>query len=108
MMSDLPQNELTRLSDALAARTASAQQHVAALRAPGIRSLSAMVWRPGVAVASEQVFPKASEAELILSGGRKVAAGVAARHAGTNIVALLNDPENAPNLPPAAEPKLGA
>src|ERR1044071_6426232 len=108
MMSDLPQNELTRLSDALAAQTASAQQHVAALRAPGIRSLTATVWRPGVAVASEQVFPKASEAELILSGGRKLAARVAGRDAGTNIVALRYEPENEPQPPPAAEPKLGA
>jgi S1-C subfamily serine protease len=107
-MTEVPQDELSRLSDALAARTAAAQRHVAALRAPGARSLTATLWRPGVAVASDQVFPTESAAELVLPGGRTISAEVAGRDTGTNIVALRFEPGTEAAVPPAAESCLGA
>ena len=107
-MADLPQDELTRLSDTLVTRTAAAQRHVAALRVPGSRPLTATLWRPGIAVASDQVFPKESGAELVLHDGRTVPAQVAGRDAGTNVVALRFEPGTEPEVPPATEPQLGA
>jgi len=106
-MSDVPQDELTRLSDALAARAAAALHHVAGLRVAGARPLTATLWRVGVAVASDQCFPKASEAELVLPDGHSLAARVAGRDPATNIVALRF--EGGPELTAsAAEPRLGA
>jgi S1-C subfamily serine protease len=108
VMVDPVQDELTRLSEALAARTASAQRHVAAVRVPGARMLSATVWRAGVAVASDQVFPRTSEIELVADGGRTVTAQVAGRDAATNVVALRFAPGTEAAVPLASEPQLGA
>ena len=107
-MTDQQEDELTRLSEALAARTASVQRHVAALQVPDARPLTAIVWRAGIAVASDQVFPKVSEANLLFSDGRTVTAQVAGRDPATNIVALRFEPGAEIALPPAAEPRLGA
>jgi len=107
-MADLSEDELTRFSDMLATRTAAAQRHVAALRVPGSRPLTATLWRPGIAVASDQVFPKESGAELVLHDGRTVAAQVAGRDAGTNVVALRFEPGTEPAVRLATEPQLGA
>jgi S1-C subfamily serine protease len=106
-MSDVPQDELTRLSDALAARASSSLRYVAGLRVAGAPPLTATLWRAGVAVASEQCFPPASEAELVLPDGHSVAARVAGRDPSTNIVALRFDGATELSAP-AAEPRLGA
>jgi S1-C subfamily serine protease len=99
---------LRELSESLAARTAAGKGFVARLAVPRARPLSATLWRADVAIASEQVFPKAGEAELTLPDGRVVPAWVAGRDPGTNILALRYEggPEIAP--PVAAEPSLGA
>jgi S1-C subfamily serine protease len=104
----MPQDQLTLLSDALAARAVAASRHVATLRVAGARPLTATLWRAGVAVASEQCFAKASAAELVLPDGHSIAAQVAGRDPPTNVVALRF--ENGPELPavPVAEPRLGA
>jgi S1-C subfamily serine protease len=109
-MSELLQDELTRLSDVLAGRAAAATRHVAGLRAKGTRPLTATLWRAGVAVASEQCFPKTGEAELVLSDGRAVAAQVAGRDPATNVVALrfADGAGSGAAAPVAAEPRLGA
>lgn len=116
-MSEVSHDELTRLSDALAARTAAAQRHVAALRVAGARHLTATLWQPGVAVASEQCFPKTGsktdpntgDAELVLPDGRSVAARVAGRDPTTNVVALRFEDAVTPGASAAvaAEPRLG-
>jgi S1-C subfamily serine protease len=106
-MRDPSQDELTRLSDALAARAAVAVRHVARLRVAGARPLTATLWRAGVAVASDQCFPEASDAELALPDGRSVAARVAGRDPSTNVVALRFENGTALSAR-AAEPRLGA
>jgi hypothetical protein len=40
---------------------------------------SGTLWRPDVVVASEQVFPKAEAAEIVLADGGRVPAKVAGR-----------------------------
>ena len=59
-MTDQQQDELTRLSDALVARTASAQRHVAALRVPDARpvpqSLAGRVGDEGLGPGLSQSF----------------------------------------------------
>lgn len=105
-MSDVPQDELSRLSDALAARAAVAACHVAGLRVGGARPLTATLWRAGVAIASDQCFPKASEAELVLPDGRSVAVRIAGRDPSTNVVALRFE-DGTELSAPAAEPRLG-
>src|SRR5579864_3185836 len=109
-MSEALRDELTRLSDVLAARAAAATPHVAGLRAAGGRPLTATLWRAGIAVASDQCFPKAGEADLVLADGRSVPAQVAGRDAATNVVALRFEDATAAAapMPMAGEPRLGA
>jgi S1-C subfamily serine protease len=99
------QDALTRLSDALAARAAAGL--VASLHAPHSRPRSGVLWRPDVVVASEQVFPKVESAEIVFSDGRHIAARVAGRDRGTNIVVLRLDAPVEVSRPAAAEPQLG-
>jgi S1-C subfamily serine protease len=101
------QDALIRLSDALAARTAAAAGLVASIHAPHSRPRSGILWCHDVVVASEQVFPKAESAEIVLSHGRHIAAQVAGRDRGTNIVALRLETPIDVALPAAAEPQLG-
>jgi S1-C subfamily serine protease len=102
-----PEDALTRLSDALAARAAASGALVARVRASGAGPRSATLWRRDVAIASAQVFPRTDRVEIVLAGGRRVAASVAGRDRGTNIVALrLEEPVDL-SLPAAAEPRLG-
>jgi S1-C subfamily serine protease len=102
-----PQDALTRLSDALAARTAAAAGLVASLHTPHHRPRSGILWRPDVVVASQQVFPKADAAEIVLADGRQIAARVAGRDRGTNVVALRLEAPIDVARPASAEPQLG-
>src|ERR1700730_7981054 len=79
---------LLQLSAALASATASAQSSVVAIRAPRSPPLSGTRWRNNLVVASEQVFPQADAAEIVLADGAAIHARVAGRDPGTNIVAL--------------------
>jgi S1-C subfamily serine protease len=101
------QDALTGLSDALAARTATAAGLVASIHPGHARPRNGTLWRPDVVIASEQVFPKAEAAEIILSDGRRMPAKVAGRDRGTNIVALRLDAPSEGTRPAAAEPQLG-
>ncbi|MBV9583983.1 MAG: serine protease [Alphaproteobacteria bacterium] len=87
-MSDQTPDILTQLSAAVAARSTAAAPLVASLHAARGRIRSATLWRPDVAIASEQVLPRGDTAELVLADGRHVAAQVAGRDRGTNIAAL--------------------
>jgi S1-C subfamily serine protease len=105
-MTEERQDPLVQLSDALAAHAAAAQTFVVAIRTRhGARS--GLLWGGDVAVASEQVFPRVGEAEIVLPGGRSLKAQVAGRDRGTNVVALRLEQPLAIGLPAAAEPRLG-
>src|SRR5437763_15918715 len=79
---------LSQFSSALAARAASVQGAVAAVRLAHGRHLSATLWQPDVAIASEQSLPRRDEFEMVLAGGAVASAKLAGRDAGTNIAAL--------------------
>lgn len=98
---------LQQFSDCVAARTAAAQQFVAAIEVKR-RVRSAILWGGDVVVASEQVFPKTDEAVVHLPDGRRLKARIAGRDSGTNVVALRLEQPVDVTLPSAAEPRLGA
>jgi S1-C subfamily serine protease len=100
------QDALTRLSDTLVARVSAATGLVASIHIRHARPRSGTLWRSDVVVASEQVFPKAEAAEIVLADGRRIAARLAGRDRGTNIVALRPDTPVEMARPPAAEPLL--
>ena len=79
---------LSQFSDALAARAAAAQGAIAAVRLTHGRHLSATLWQPDVAIASEQSLPRGDEFELVLAGGALAKARLAGRDPGSNIAAL--------------------
>ena len=79
---------LKQLSDALAARTAAASAMIGAVRVSEDKYLSATLWQPELAVASEQSLPKRDAFELVLPGGSTVSAKLAGRDPGTNIALL--------------------
>jgi S1-C subfamily serine protease len=103
-----PENDLLmQLSDALAARAEAARGFTVAVRTR--RHLrSGILWRSDAVVASEQAFPREREAEIVLPDGRTIAAQVAGRDSGTNVVALRLEGAVAAGLPTVGEPKLGA
>lgn len=90
---------LSQFSDALAARAAAVQGAIAAVRLAHGRHLSATLWQPEVAIASEQSLPRRDEFELVLAGGAVTKARLAGRDPGSNIAALRIEP-------PAPLPKL--
>jgi S1-C subfamily serine protease len=106
-MADERHDPLAQLSDALATRAEAAQAFVVAIRAPH-HFRSAIVWDGDVVVASEQMFPRASEAVIRLADGRELKATVAGRDPGTNVVALRLEQPVEITRPPSAETRLGA
>jgi len=89
---------LEQFSSALAERASSVQGAVAAIRLSDARHLSATLWRPDVAIASEQSLPRRDAFDLVLSGGATVKAKLAGRDAGTNIAALRLERSLGPTL----------
>ncbi len=79
---------LEQFSDALAARAASAQGAIVAIRTSEGRHLTGSLWQPDVAVASEQSLPRRDEYEVVVAGGGVVKAKPVGRDAGTNIALL--------------------
>jgi S1-C subfamily serine protease len=91
------------LSDALEASVRAASPLVAAVDWGGRRHLSAILWRQGVLVTSEQSLPDASSYGAVLPGGARVAASLAGRDPATN-VAVLRLESDAPQ-PVHGEPR---
>src|SRR3954468_13642361 len=91
MAAENPSNPLVAFSAALAALVAAATPRAVGIRVKGALPLTGMLWRPDVVVASEQVFPEVSEAEILYPDGALSPARVAGRDPGTNVVALLLD-----------------
>jgi S1-C subfamily serine protease len=79
---------LEQFSDALAARAASVQGALAAIRASDGRHLTGTLWQSDVLVASEQSLPQRDEYEVIVAGGAALKAKPAGRDPGTNIALL--------------------
>ena len=83
---------LAGVSANLAARVAAANPSIVAIRLSDDHHLSAMLWRAGAVVTSEQSLPQRDEFTVVLAGGDRVSARVTGRDAGTN-VAVLQIPE---------------
>lgn len=79
---------LEQFSGALAERAQGVRGAVAAIRISEARTLSATLWQPDVAVASEQSLPDRKEFELVVAGGDLVKAKLAGRDPRTNVAAL--------------------
>jgi len=99
---------LQQFSSALAERASSVQGTVAALRLSEARHLSATLWHPDVAVASEQSLPRGEDFDLVLAGGATVKAKLAGRDPGTNIAALRLERALDFHSPKIGEAKAGA
>ena len=107
-MTEIAQDVLTGFSHALAERERLARPLVVKISAQGHRLRSGLLWRNGVAIASEQNFPDAGEALMTLGDGTAVTAPVAGRDPGTNVIAFRFDSTLDPAPRPAAEPQPGA
>jgi len=107
-MPDTAHNLLTSLSEALDESVRLARPRVASISVQGHRLRSGTLWRRDVVVASEQQFPDVGEATVTLADASGLAARVAGRDPGTNVIALRLD--GAADPPPllGAEPRLGA
>jgi S1-C subfamily serine protease len=79
---------LEQFSAAVASRAADVRGAIAAVRLSDWRHLSATLWQPDIAIASEQSLPRRDEFELVAAGGAVVEAKLAGRDPGTNIAAL--------------------
>jgi S1-C subfamily serine protease len=108
MMTEIAQDQLSSLSDALVGRERFARVLVVKISPPGHRVRSGVLWRKGVAIASEQDFPGVAEAMISLGDGSAVAAQMAGRDPGTNLIAFRFDSDLDPAPLPATEPHPGA
>lgn len=106
-MSDTPNPILAQFSDALAALAATGNRNIAAITLPRHRPLSAILWRPGVAVTSEQVLAPGEAYTAVLPGGKTVPAVLAGRDPSTNVAVFTFEHDAAP-LPRAADVTVGA
>jgi S1-C subfamily serine protease len=106
-MADTAENPLVNLSETLAERVRLARPLVAGIAVPGHRMRSGTLWRKDVVVASEQRFPEAGDAKVILADGSAFTARVAGRDPGTNVIALQLDGTPDPAPLPAGEPHAG-
>lgn len=101
--------DLAGLSNALAAKTASAESILASIRAGDSRALSGIVWRPDAIVTSEQALPAHDTYTVTLPGGATAAATPAGRDPSTNVAVLrLAQPAHASAIAHASMPRVGA
>jgi len=107
MSTDPQPDSLSQLSDALAAHVASGSKSVAAITLPRHRPLSAILWRKGVAVTSEQVLAEGEGYRAVLPGGKEVPARLAGRDPSTNVAAFTLE-SDAPALERAPDLQVGA
>jgi S1-C subfamily serine protease len=86
-MTDQP-DLLAQFSTALTARAELAKNAVVAIRRAHGRHITGMVWRSDIVVTSEQSLPRNDDFEVVAPGGSVIAARIAGRDPGTNIVIL--------------------
>ncbi len=82
---------LIQFSEARAALVATGAKSTVAITLPGHGPLSAILWRKGVAVTSEQVLAEGDNYVAVLPGGQRVPAKLAGRDPGTNVAAFTLD-----------------
>ena len=82
---------LSDFSDALAAHVAQAAKATVAITLPHHLPLSAILWRKGIVVTSEQVLAEGDAYTAVLPGGAKARAKLVGRDAGTNVAAFTLD-----------------
>lgn len=99
---------LEQFSDALAARAASMQNAVVAIRTSEGRHLTGTLWQPDVVVASEQSLPERDEYEVAVAGGMALKAKAAGRDPGTNIALLRLEHSLKSDELKNGEPRAGA
>ncbi len=97
----MPADLLDQISNGFADQVSSAAPSVIAI-ATGRRPISGILWRPDVAVTSEQMLPDGSEF-AVRHGATEQVAKLAGRDPGSN-VALLRLPQPLPAALPAAAP----
>jgi S1-C subfamily serine protease len=90
------------LSSAIVGTVRRATPLVAALDWCGRNSLSAVLWRDGVLVTSEQSLPHADAYTAILPGGARVVATLAGRDPSTNVAILRLDAATPARAPAVA------
>ncbi len=90
-----PASALSALSDTLVCVAAGASAHVANLDWGRRGSLSAVLWRAGVLVTSEQSLPDADHYDAVLPGGGHARATLAGRDPATNVAVLRVEAEAA-------------
>jgi len=102
-------NELTALSDELAAAVERAGQAVAAVHARPRFSSSGVFWRPGVIVTAEHTIRHEEDIKVTLPDGSNAPATLAGSDAGTDIAVLRIEGSGAGAAPlaRAAEPVPG-
>ncbi len=83
-----PAASLATLSDAMERAVAAASAHVASLAWGRRGGLSAILWRAGVLVTSEQSLPDADHYDATLPGGSHARATLAGRDPSTNVAVL--------------------
>lgn len=83
-----PATAFSTLSDTLVRVVAGASAHVANLGWGRRGSLSAILWREGVLVTSEQSLPDADHYDTVLPGGGQARATLAGRDPATNVAVL--------------------
>lgn len=81
-------NPLVSLSDSLEQAVAQTAPLVASIDWGGRGQVSAILWRQGVLVTSEQSLPRAESYSAVLPGGGRLAATLAGRDPTTNVTVL--------------------
>jgi S1-C subfamily serine protease len=108
IMTEVVENLLKGLSDALVERTRQARPIVVRIEAEGHSMRSGTLWRKDVVVAAEQASADVEEAKVVLGDGSSFAAHLAGRDPGTNVLALRLDGTADPAPLVAGEPHPGA
>jgi S1-C subfamily serine protease len=102
------ENELTNLSDTLAATVERLGKSVVAVHARQRFSSSGVFWRPDVIVTAEHTIRREDEITVTLPGGKRVPATLAGSDPGTDLAVLkLSEPGGEPAVSAATVPKPG-
>jgi len=101
------QNNLTQLSEELAAVVERAAPSVAAVYGGGRVPASGVHWKPGILVTADHSLRRDEEIKVGLPDGRIVAAELAGRDPGSDLAVLKIEEGAMPAIASAGEPKTG-
>ena len=104
-----PLSAFAQLSEAIAARVASAAPMLAAIRIGPNRHISSIVWQQNTVITSDQALPAHDSFTVVLPGGVLTAARPVRRNAPGNLAALrLDATANQAQILQPGEPRVGA